>query len=204
MEQNTAVSYPIQREASKSNGRERIELTGLRKARQVFETAKRRLLRVNEWHYFCPGLSAIFRLTDKFGKLLEGEARPGNYIFISMPGSVSKSGAGSPWIYIVHIEDRSAPNDTTESITMQVRPSPRRGNPGSSVIAHLFSCNGTSNFVIERNGFIVKAAVCGNHKKPDVHTINLFDNIRNAITDNRAVKGFSKIQWKELVNGFID
>jgi hypothetical protein len=146
----------------------------------------------------------VFTLTNREGKLLKEEAKPGDYICINIPWSRQYNWQGQRLgAYRAHRRSFSS-DDVMESFGMQVRPSPRPEDPVRSAIAHFFSRNATSSFIIERNGCIVNAEVHGRNEKPNIHTGRLLDNIRNAIAGTLAIAGFSKLQWSELVRGLVN
>jgi hypothetical protein len=45
--------------------------------------------------------------------------------------------------------------------------------------------------------------VYGRNEKPNTDTETLSDKARNAAVAGGAITGFSKLQWKSLVNGLV-
>ena len=87
---------------------------------------------------------------------------------------------------------------------MRVRPAPNpHKNAGDKEAAHFFKDEATSNFLIERKGTMVSAAVYGRNEKLNLTTEKLSDKVRNAVVGTTAVMGLSIIQWKKLVKGLI-
>ena len=70
-------------------------------------------------------------------------------------------------------------------------------------IAHFFSDEATSSFVVKREKNRVIAGVYGRNEKPNTDSETLTDSIRNTAMAAGALSGFSKIQWKSLVAGLL-
>ena len=71
-------------------------------------------------------------------------------------------------------------------------------------MAHFYTDEATSNFIVKREGTKVTAGVYGRNEKPNVKTETIIDKVRNAVVGTGAVTAFSKIQWKALVNGLLE
>ncbi len=172
-------------------------------ARKLFMIARNRLVSVNRWHEYSDGLSAVFQLTDGDGTLTDRTAETGDYFRISVPGAPGPAdGDGYDWVRVEAIEDRSDPDGPHESMIIQVRPA---SDPNKRVenVAHFFSNEATSSFVIERNGKTVTAAVYGRNETPNTGTENVVDKVRNAVVGLGAMVGFANVQWKNLVKGLV-
>ena len=85
---------------------------------------------------------------------------------------------------------------------MRVRPATNPNNDRQDV-AHFFSDEATSNFMVKREGTTITAAVYGRNEKPNTGAEKAVDKARNTAVATGAVSGFSKLQWKSLVNGFL-
>jgi hypothetical protein len=70
-------------------------------------------------------------------------------------------------------------------------------------VAHFFSDEATSNFIVQRRGLEVIAAVLGRNEKPNTGAEKIIDKARNTAVATGAVTAFSKLQWKSLVNGLL-
>jgi hypothetical protein len=70
-------------------------------------------------------------------------------------------------------------------------------------VAHFFTEEATSNFMVKRVGNKVSAEVHGRNEKPNTEAEKLVDKARNTAVATGAVTGFAKLQWKSLVNGLI-
>ena len=84
--------------------------------------------------------------------------------------------------------------------TIRVRPAPSPVNDAPAV-AHFFSDDATSSFVARLERKSVTAAVYGRNEKPNTKTDSFGDAARNIAIAGGAISGFSKVQWKSLVNG---
>jgi hypothetical protein len=177
------------------------ELNTIDEAKQLFETAKRRLLNVNNWDKICGTASAVFRLTNESGSEVEGEPKVGYHFKIDIPAPGGVTGKGFDWVKVEAIEEDI--KDDKEFLLMRVRPS---DNPliESDDVAHFFSDKATSNFLVMRETNVVTAAVLGRNEVPNTkETESLFDKIRNAVVGTGALAGLSNPQWKSLVNGVL-
>jgi hypothetical protein len=179
-----------------TNTESSIELADEQNAKDVYQTVKSRLLHVNQWHELAGKASAVFQLTDKNGHSVERWAQAGDHIRIDIPGPGPITGEGDDW---VHIEEISDTNDTT---IMRVRPATNPLNERQDV-AHFFSEEASSSFMAKREGNKITAAVYGRNEKPNTNTEKLVDKIRNIAVASGAITGFSKLQWKSLVDGLV-
>jgi hypothetical protein len=171
-------------------------------ARKLFMTARNRLVNVNHWQEYATPLSATFRLTDLNGNEVDRTAETGDHFKIDLPAPAPKSGSGFDWVRIEAIEDRSNPDGADEFMAIRVRPaSDPKSN--SDEVAHFFTAEATSSFVLERHGTKVKAAVYGRNEQPNTETPHVIDKVRNALVGATAIAGLSNIQWKNLMIGLL-
>ena len=195
-------TVPKQQEGAKKDIEHVVEVTDDNAARKLFMIARNRLVNVNQWHEYATGISATFRLCDRFGDEVNRTAEKGDHFKIDLPGPGSNEGKGYDWVQIEDVEDRSNSEGDEEYIGIRVRPTSNPKEKGEDV-AHFFKDESTSSFVIERHGRIVTATVYGRNEKPNTSTGNLIDKVRNAIVGATAILGFSNIQWKNLVKGLL-
>jgi hypothetical protein len=59
-----------------------VTAASINEAKQLFKSAASRLLSIGEWNRWCNGLSAIFRLSDNSGRILNRKARPHDLVRI--------------------------------------------------------------------------------------------------------------------------
>ena len=167
-----------------------------------FQDACERLLNVNNWHEYAGKGTASFQVTDQNGVDTEAAIRQGYYFKIDIPGPGPVTGEGFDWVRVEAIDSSSNPEEDWESIAVRVRPASNPNNQKSDV-AHFFSDEATSNFVLRRNGTTITAGVYGRNEIPNTAAENILDKTRNAAVGLTAASGLSLVQWKSLVKGII-
>jgi hypothetical protein len=177
-----------------------VDFTNQQDAREFFNMVKQRLLDVNNWHNIAKSLSAKFQLVRSDKTNETGAPGKGDYFKIDIPGPGSKAGRGYDWVQIEDIEDTST--DDYESYGIRVRPT---DNPETTDkdVAHFYSPESTSTFLVTRKGNTVKAEIFDRNTKPNDDTTTLIDKIRHKVVGATGVAAFSKIQWQGLVDGLI-
>ena len=191
---------PEQQEGVEENVEESIELASDEEAKSFFNIVKNRLLNVNKWKEFAGTLSASFQLTDSGGQEINRRPAKGDYFKINIPAPGIVSGDGYDWVRVEEIKESS--HDQDEYTAVRVRPAPSPVNAKEDV-AHFYSDEATSNFIVSREGRKIIAGVYGRNEKPNVKTDTVVDKVRNAIVGTGAASGFSKLQWKALVSGLL-
>lgn len=73
----------------------------------------------------------------------------------------------------------------------------------SNEVAHFFTEDVSSTFVIIRKGNEVTSYYYGRNETPNVHTHSMADNIRNAIVSSGALASLSEAQWLALIKGLL-
>ncbi|UHO40153.1 hypothetical protein H5J24_09220 [Chryseobacterium capnotolerans] len=165
-----------------------------------YEILKTRFFSVNLWKSYCGEPFAAFKLCDLKGTPVERDPQKGDFVRINIPGPGETESKGYDW---VEITDICYYEDTvSESITMTCRPS-RNPENKSSHIAHFYSSNATSTFMIQRSATHLKAAVYGRNESPN-YNATIIDIIRNLIVAIGGMLGVAKIQWKKLADGLLD
>ena len=178
-----------------------VELSEEEEARTLFRQVKERLRDVNHWKDIAGTLSASFQLVDANGKEVRRMAEKGDYFKIDIPGPGTKSGDGFDWVQIEEVENTSLPDG--ERFGFRVRPTDNPQNQKNDV-AHFYSDDSTSSFIVERRNNIVTASVHDRNTKPNTDADKPIDKIRDAIVGAAGVATFSKIQWKNLTDGLIN
>jgi hypothetical protein len=168
----------------------------------LFNEAKIKLLEINNWYKVCGETGAEFQLTDNEGNLLTND-KPiiGNLIKIKLPAPSNSRGDGFDWVRIEKIESKKDLIKDEELVSLTVRPG---ANPesNSTKSAHFFSKEATSSFIIMRKASSVYALERGRNEVPNASG-GLINKIRNFGVALFAMLGFSKPQWKKLVDGFL-
>lgn len=169
-------------------------------AHSFFKLAKSRLLNVNQWHELAGKALAIFHVTDAQGLEVNRTVRQGDYFKIDIPGPGSKSGEGFDWVHVEAVEETTQP--TIESVGIRVRPAPNPQN-NKLEIAHFYSDQSTSNFIVTREGNTITASVYDRNTSTNPEADNVTDRLRHSTVGAGAISIFSKIQWKALVEGLL-
>lgn len=193
---------PKQEHGASTDTISKIKLDSVEEALWEFEIVKDRLLNVSKWHELSGEILARFQLTDASGAELSGSAKEGDYIRINVPGPGNKSGEGYDWVRIEKIESISDESESLEFVAIKVRPCPSPVNEELST-AHFFKNIATSTFVVKRINSTISAEVHGRNEETNTDTPDVSDKIRNFIVGLGAMLGFSKVQWKSLVDGLI-
>jgi hypothetical protein len=191
---------PPQETGVQSNTESSAEFETAEEARRFFEVARSRLMQVNKWHDLAGALTADFQLTDSNGKEVNREAGEGDHFKIDIPGPGPATGDGFDWVQVERIEETNEPD--RQSVAICVRPATNPHNDRKDV-AHFFSEEATGCFMVQRENNVVTAGVYGRNEKPNTEAEMMADKARNTAVATGAVSGFSKLQWKSLVNGFV-
>jgi hypothetical protein len=172
------------------------ELSSEEEAKEFFKIVKDRLLSINKWHEYAGSVTAGFQLTDKKGNAVERKPKQGDHFRINIPGPGTVTGEGNDWVKIETIKEDK------DCIGIRVRPATNPTNEKKD-IAHFFDEEATSSFIVKREYKKVTAGVYGRNEKPNTNTETVIDKLRNTAIATGAISGFSKLQWKSLVNGLV-
>ncbi len=187
---------PGQHEGGKSNTESHKDFSSEEEAKEFFHKVADRLMNVNEWHTYAGKLTADFTLTDAAGNPVQRPVEKGDHFRIDIPGPGTTTGDGYDWVQVEEIVKEK------DSVSILARPATNPTNDRKDV-AHFFSYAATSTFMVSLKGKTVKAAVFGRNEKPNTDAEKAADNLRNAAIATAAVGGFSKLQWKSLVEGLM-
>ena len=191
---------PQQQEGSESNTTATYDAADSQEATEMLKKMKQRLLDVNHWEKIAVMPSADFTLCDHFGRKVDRLAKEGDYFRINIPGPGNNKGDGFDWVQIQKIEERYSKDE--DHILITVKPASDPTVPDNET-THFFSEEASSSFVVQRAGNKLTAAVYGRNEKPNTESEGIIDKIRNTVVAAAAITGFSKIQWKGLVEGLI-
>jgi hypothetical protein len=169
-------------------------------AAQFFEIVKQRLKDVNSWQAMTGDALAKFTLVDSQGDDVHRPPLKGDHLKIDIPGPGGREGKGYDWVRIEAIDSQS--DDESETYGFIVRPSPNPGTP-TNEIAHFYSDESTSTFIVKRNGRTVTAEIHDRNTKPNDAVEKTADRIRNAVVGKMGTVAFSKIQWQQLADSLI-
>lgn len=179
---------------------ELVSLPNEREAKLYFTNARDRLRSVNEWSKIAGNLSADFHLINSNGEPVNRFVVKGDFIRIDIPGPGSQSGDGFDWVQVEEVT-----SETTEEediFSFRVRPT---SNPFGSrdEIAHFFSRESTSTFLITRTKNIVIAGIYDQNIKPNHTAEQIVDNVRHQVIGTAGILAFSKLQWTKLAKGIL-
>ncbi|RYY85172.1 MAG: hypothetical protein EOO15_17680 [Chitinophagaceae bacterium] len=191
---------PQQEVGGQSNTEARRALESDVAAEAFYKKVRDRLLTVNCWHQLAGEATALFQLTDSRGLEVDRTVQAGDHFKIDIPGPGSTTGDGYDWVQVEAVEEGE--QEGCPYTLIRVRPATNPNNERSDV-AHFFSEDATSNFIVRREGNTVIAAVHGRNEKPNADAEALLDKARNVAVGTGAIAGASKLQWKALVEGLI-
>jgi hypothetical protein len=200
MEQDNRDIIPEQKTGAKTDVISTEEFASLEEAKVFFQQCKQRLLDINRWTELG---GADFKLADQQGNEV-GRTVPevGDHFKIDIPGPGTLTGEGYDWVKIESIEDKTGASEEEELVAIRVRPA---GNPNNEKtdVAHFFTDEATSSFIVQRRGTTVSAEVHGRNEKPNTAAEAVIDKTRNTMVAAGAMVGFSEVQWKSLVKGLL-
>jgi hypothetical protein len=169
-------------------------------AQAFFATAKSRLLAVNNWHEVAGKASAAFQLVDKDGHEVSRNVEKGDYFKIDVPGPGSSAGDGYDWVQVEEV--KHVLQDDVDSVGLRVRPS-RNPQSKDESIAHFYSNESTSTFIVTRENNKITATIYDRNTKPNTDSETLMDKVRHVAIGIGAIFGGSKLQWKGLAKGLV-
>ncbi|RPE09290.1 hypothetical protein EGT74_20025 [Chitinophaga lutea] len=193
---------PPQLDGVKTNTSYTVRTEHQKAARELYQTARTRLLDVNHWKDISGRQSAVFTLTDSDGHFARRLAREGDLIRISIPGPAAADGQEYDWVQVERIFEASGSHHKTAYIGMRVRPV-KAPDKIPEEVSHFFTDDATSSFVVEKRGKLVRASVYGRNEQPNTTVTRLGAVARNLLVWLGALLGFSKMQWKSLVRGIL-
>ncbi len=196
------ITIPPQKDGGFSDNEHEKILGSTWEAKQQFDWASKKLFDINKWSEWCENmLSANFSLYNKYGHPVKRLAELHDYVKIDIPGPGSIDGGGFDWVQIKNISVIHDPENDTETAFLQVSPCscPVNSEPH---VAHFFSTEATSTFMIQREGKKVRAEIHGRNEKPNTSG-NTIDSLRNTFVAKLAKAAFSDLQWKDLCKGFL-
>lgn len=199
-EKNYTGLVPANTEGKEITAEECINCSSNDEAKQLYETAKQRLLFVHNWGKMAGALSADFQLTDNNGKEVDRLVQKNDHFRIDILGPGSKAGEGYDWAYVEDVKE--VHQEDVDSIAILVRPAANPQTQNENV-AHFFSEHSTSTFVITREGIKVTASVYDRNIQANEETKEPLDKLRNAVVGLGAKYVFSKLQWEALAKAFL-
>lgn len=194
---------PRQFTGSKTSADAEFEAPSISEAKALFMDAKHRLININSWFLICSEQGAQFQLTDEDGNSVEsGTPLVGNLIRIKLPAPPNEKGDGYDWVRIEKLEEDEDTTTDEQIFGFRVRPVANPGNR-TDASSHFYTSEATSSFVVYRKKNFISVLERGRNEipNPDGTFMNKIRNLLIAIT---AMLGFSKPQWKHLVEGVLN
>ena len=191
---------PTQQTGKAIDVESQLELHKENEAQIFFSEVKNRLQNVNHWKEYAGNISATFQLVDQSGAEVMRPVQKGDYFKIDIPGPGTTSGEGYDWAQVEEIENTTDPDG--ERFGLRVRPSDNPQNKNQDV-AHFYSEESTSSFIVERKGNRITVSVHDRNTKPNSDARTAADKVRDAVIGAAGVTAFSKIQWKNLTDGLL-
>ena len=193
---NKEEIIPENNSGIQTNTESSIDIDEINELNKFFDLVKSRLLQINSWHEFAGKATAEFQLCNGNGHAIDRMPQPGDHIRIDIPGPGTITGEGDDWVRIEEVIEEE------ESACIRVRPATNPLNERKD-IAHFFTEEATSTFMVKKSGNRITAGVYGRNEKPNTDSEKIIDKIRNAAIATGAISGFSKLQWKSLVQGLV-
>ncbi|HZI25909.1 MAG TPA: hypothetical protein VFD46_12575 [Chryseolinea sp.] len=191
---------PDQQTGKAIDAESEIDMKQETEAQSFFAEVKNRLQNVNHWKEYAGNLSATFQLVDQSGGKVNRAVQKGDYFKIDIPGPGTTSGEGYDWVQVEEVEHATTPDG--ERFGFRVRPTDNPQNNKQDV-AHFYSEESTSSFIIERKGSKITASVHDRNTKPNADADATVDKIRHAVVGTAGAAAFSKVQWKKLTDGLL-
>ena len=192
---------PEQTKGAKTDTSASVELDTHEEALNQYCLIKNKLLNISHWHTYSGTGTADFHLTDSEGNAVHRLAEKGDHFRINIPGPGSKTGDGFDWVQIQEIKEKTHPEGEQIAIIVKPATNPNNANPDT---AHFFKEDASSTFIVRTVGKTVFAEVHGRNEQPNTDAESLIDKARNIAVAAGAMLGFSKVQWKSLVDGLVN
>lgn len=170
-------------------------------AERLYNSAKKKLLEVNNWNKVAGVVTAQFQIIDEEGKEVSREVRKGDHLRIDIPGPGNKEGDGYDWVFVEELKEIR--NGSVQSVGFRVRPDK---NPfgEKNETAHFYSKEATSSFIVTRENAKVISWIVDRNLLPNTDSGSLVDKVRDVAVGISAIAGFSKVQWQGLADGLIE
>lgn len=179
---------------------ERLSTKGLQNPFSVFLSIKEKLLNINNWQRYNEISALKFQIVDRQAQSLLRPLKQGDVISIASPAPGISTGEGKDWVKAEKIE--TVDTKGRELIALTLRPIAHPQHPQADV-AHFFSPSATSTIIIRYTGNEIIASYHGRNEEVNVETDKLTDKLRNIMVGATALLGFSDLQWKGLLKGFL-
>lgn len=172
-------------------------------AAQQFGILKERFFSINHWKDYCGDLSSEFELYNSQGFPIDRVPEIGDFVRIDIPGPGDPEAKGYDWVEVVMVDNRCY-NDELERYLISCRPSEPPGRNRNGNVAHFYSRESSSTFIISRGEDYIKVGVYGRNEIANLSDKGIFAKIRNFLVSLGGFSRLTKIQWKSLTDGLLD
>lgn len=170
------------------------------KAVSEFSAIKSALLQPHKWQSIAGKATASFEIDSPLGK--GGAIKEGDFIKVKIPGPGSPAGEGYDWVRAEKVL-QNVVEGADESVVIQLRACSDPHTKGQD-IAHFFSDEATSTFILKRIDQKIVASYHGRNERPNTDTEKIADTLRNAVVAAGAMVGLSELQWDALIKGLLN
>lgn len=94
-----------------------ITASSINEAKRIFRTATNRLLSIGEWNRWCHGLSAVFKLADQTGRIINRKARVHDMLHIDGAAATQQ---GENQLEVSRLISFKKPSGKAESMAIEV------------------------------------------------------------------------------------
>ncbi|ANH81875.1 hypothetical protein A8C56_13630 [Niabella ginsenosidivorans] len=172
-------------------------------AYQEFSFLKQRFLNINRWKEYAGEGSADFCLYNSEGNPVERPPVAGDYIRIDIPGPGNIEAKGFDWVQVKKISTGFLKENEKENMLIECSPSIDPTQPDPGHIAHFYSEDATSTFMISKDEKCIYACIYGRNEQPNFKNAGIPDKIRNSLIAIGGIAGISKMEWKALTEGLL-
>lgn len=203
MKPKEIFGVPIQKKGGYHDTESKKNYADPDEVHERFGKLKERFMLINNWKSYCGEGIADFKLFDSQGKAIERYPLIGDYIRIDIPGPGTVEAKGFDWVEITDLFEEQTHGICLDFMMMTCRPSKNPQDKNSEHILHFYAEQATSTFGIFKGRDFIQAGIYGRNETPNLDA-ELIDKARNLLIAAGGMIGISKIQWKTLVNGFLD
>lgn len=167
-------------------------------AQLCYDNAISRLLNINHWNALSATEKGTFQLMNQHAKMVRRKGKLGDYVRIGIPAPGNDDGSGYDWVEIKTL--KFSIGKRKEQCLLTLMPCPM---PGKDTVAHFFSGESSSSFLLTRDNRTVSAGYFGRNELPNTDTEGLKETMRNVAVAAGAMLGLSDTLWRPLTEALI-
>ncbi|MEO6694723.1 MAG: hypothetical protein ABIY50_08690 [Ignavibacteria bacterium] len=200
---NKDLIIPKQKKGSQNDYSKTKNVANGFKVESFYNSSGKKLIDINNWHELCDAASAYFTLTDINGKEKSGDPEINDHIRIGIPGPGSIEGDSYDWVKIEAVKFSQFSGDYDASYLM-MRPAENPFNKNGCT-AHFLTSDSTNTLIVEHDKDSVTASHHGRNESANTgETDELLEKVRHLVVALGAKAGFSKVQWKILIDNIVE